>query len=572
MGCAVQACVTPPLLTSPGGLNIVNHVKRFRSRLTRRGFVNAGLSALGAVACGRDAPSPSRVRRSALPKEPICFPTKRPNILFISIDDLNDFASVLGGYPGIKTPNIDRLAAQGVAFERAYCSVPSCGGSRSATLSGIAPYRSGLYSQENIIDPNVKKEVLGRVPYTDLWSLPRYFKQQGYRLLGGGKIFHGGYGSPSGVAKPIFGHYDSGVWDEYRVHNFEATKVNYRSPSSSDGRLQAMIGRAYDNPAQEALTPDKSLATWAAGHLEQASANGTPFFLGLGFFRPHISWYVPSRFYDMYPLKAIQVPDFSAAEADITDLPPFAKQYMLETHWATNESGPSSTTDHYDLDQMPYVEGRGGHAQAIQAYLASTSFTDECLGQVLDALEASAVADNTIIVLWSDHGWFLGEKLGWRKFKLWERSARVPFIISAPGGAQNVRTSAVSSLLDIFPTLVDLAFDGQGPAPPQELDGQSLRPVLEDPSLPWPSAAITSYRVDLTPSLDPVVHSLRTDRWRYVSYPEKTGGLFEELYDLKADPQEKDNLLYSAWSAHAGVRRSLRQLLLARAPVDETAT
>ena len=539
-----------------------------RAPLSRRGFIRAGLGALGAAACGNSSPPPTQTRQSALPTAPICYPTRRPNILFISIDDLNDFASPLGGYPGVQTPNMDRLAAQGVTFERAYCAVPSCGGSRSATLTGIAPYRSALYSQENILD--LKSQVLGRVPYSDFWSLPRYFKQQGYRMLGGGKVYHAGYSS-----KGEYGNYESSVWEDYFRIDFNDTSPDYRSPVPNDGRLQTMIGRNYDTPQQEALMPDKALAAWAAGHLGQTTATDDPFFMAVGFYRPHISWRVPSRFYDQYPLDKIQVPNFFAEETDVTDLPPFAKRYMVETHWATNELAPPpndepSRTDHYDLDEMPFVDGRGGHAQAIQAYLASTSLADECLGQVLDALESSAVADNTIIVLWSDHGWFLGEKLGWRKFKLWERSARVPVIVSAPGGTQGARTRAVTSLLDLYPTLVDLAFDGQGPVPPQELDGQSLRPVLEEPDRAWPSGAITSYRVDLADAgPDPVVHSLRTDRWRYVSYPKETGGLFEELYDLAADPQERDNLLYSDWDAHQRVRRTLRKLLLSRAPVTE---
>lgn len=526
----------------------------------RRRFVGLGATAiagLGLSGCERQGTGASR--RAPLPEAPVCFPERRPNVLFLSIDDLNDFASPYGGYPGAVTPNLERLAARGVTFDCAYCSVPMCGGSRSATMSGVAPFRSGLHRQENILD--VEDQVLSRIGRSGLESIPRWFRGQGYRVLGGGKIFHAGFGA--GEDSP--GDYDQDVWEAYRHFDWSAVDPNYRIVDG-DGRLPAMIGRAYDDPAEERNTPDRDLARWTADRLRalaSEAASGAPFFLAAGFYRPHISWFVPSRYYDLYPLDSIRVPDFFAEEDDLLDLPPFAKRHLVEIErMAQTRDFPDSKTDHYQLGRMPVRQGRRGQAQAIQAYLASMSYSDDCLGDVLDALEETGLAESTIVVLWSDHGWFLGEKLGWRKFKMWEPSARVPLIVSAPGGPEGARTDAVASLLDLFPTLVDLVGDGELAGPPQGLDGRSLRPVIEDPDADFPSAAITSKAVRSAGGA--LIYTLRTSRYRYIMYPPDSGALSEELYDLESDPDERTNLLYASWNEHATVRRTLRKMLMTR--------
>ena len=483
-----------------------------RLLLTRRSFVKQAGVALALAGCGARGSS----ARSA-----------RPNVLFVSIDDLNDWAAPFGGYPGARTPNIDRLAARGVCFQRAYCVVPSCGGSRSSTLTGLSPLRTGWYAQENALR---YPESWFRDRHLRLKTLPRAFREHGYRTLGGGKVFHAGFvRAGNGNAKDR--RIDATAWSEpYHYLHFADVRPNYGGAIGAT--VSKMFGPRYDG--DERRIPDRDLADWAVAQLRVDKPG--PFFLAVGFYRPHLAWYTPQRFFDFYPLESVRVPDHSVEAADLDDLPPYARLLL-------DRMG----------DQAAFDGNRELHAMAIRAYLACISFADECLGRVLDALDASPAREDTLVVLWSDHGWHLGEKLGWRKFKLWERATRVPLVLAGPGTQRGAHCHSVASLLDVYPTLAELCL-GKVPG---FLDGTSFSKQLSDPTSPRETAAIMGWRLTSHPE---VSFAVRKERWRYIRYPD--GG--EELYDVEADPAERTNLLHPSHgdpSRFADVRTRLARLL-----------
>ncbi len=424
--------------------------------------------------------------------------TPRPNVLFISIDDLNDWVSILDGYPGVRTPNLERLAQAGVTFTRAYCSAPACNPSRVSVMTGLRPSTSEIYS-------NFEKL---REYLPDTLTLPEAFRMAGYRVAGGGKVFHGAYpyGRPQAAGNlpnelpwDAYDH-DPSLWDDY--FTFPPDQVPQGMP------LNAMDKPIFDwgpGGAPEEITPDARLAAWAAEQLTRPQSR--PLFLAVGFFRPHLPWYVPRQYFDLYPLEHISLPPFRAD--DLEDVPPIARA------WARNQN------DHADV--LRHDQWRS----AVQGYLASISYVDHQLGRILDALEQGPNAHNTVVMLWSDHGYHLGEKLHWRKFTLWERATRVPLVISAPGIARaGERCQRPVSLLDLYPTLQDLC----GLQPNPVLEGRSLVSLLADPQRPWEWPALSTWGVGN--------HSVRGERWRYIRYRDGS----EELYDDIADPNEWVNL------------------------------
>lgn len=503
------------------------------------------------------------------------------NVLFVSIDDLNDFPAPFGGYPGIHTPYMNQLASQSVVFQKAYCAGPYCGASRSSTLTGAAPYRTGIIDNVNIMDPSLLPGALSRLGQPQLCTLPRYFQSLGYQTVGGGKIFHGGFGA--GAANS---YYDETAWTEYFNTDFmEIAKTfpgvrNYRENRTwqqvmmgdvAPGDMPSMIAADYNSFDQEVVMPDRKLAAWAANKLVNHQLDSQPFFMALGFFRPHIAMYVPQRFYDLYPLSSVYVPDYREQLDDLTDLPEFALRNLLNMDWTgygkTLPSGEVSS-DHYLLQAMASKDGRDGQAQCVQAYLASITFADECLGHVLAALDQSGLRQNTVVVLWADHGWFLGEKLSWQKYKIWEPASRVPCMISVPNGPTG-NCNSVVSLLDLYPTLVDLTGGTLPSYAAHQLDGRSLRPLLEQPQCDLDTFAVTTQSLAETGTMPggapTMFHSLRTSRWRYIQYPPMSGAtLSEELYDLDADPHEKRNLLYWEPDRYEGVRAALAAALHTR--------
>ncbi len=421
----------------------------------------------------------------------------RPNVLFIALDDLNDWIGCLGGHPQTKTPNLDRLAASGILFRNAYCAAASCNPSRTAVFSGLPPHRSGLYQ-----NPQKLRDVL---PQAEL--LPRYFSHHGYWSAGSGKMLHYIIDPPS--------------WDDYFPdkekddpfpHTFYPKRRPVSLPRGGPWQYVETDWGALDVNDEE-FGGDWAVTTWISEQL--AKKHEQPFFLACGIYRPHEPWFVPKKYFEPFPLESIQLPP-GFQDDDLSDVPPAGRQLARNRHF-------------------PHILEHNQWKQGIQAYLASIYFADAMLGRVLDALENSSECDNTIVVLWSDHGWHLGEKEHWQKFTGWRVCARVPLMIRVPQGAPGLPEGTAAggvcdrpvSLVDLFSTLTELC----GLPPKAGIPSRSLVPLLRDPQTEWPHAALTH--------LDkPENYALSTQRWRYIHY---VGGE-EELYDIQTDPHEWHNL------------------------------
>ena len=437
-----------------------------------------------------------------------------PNVLFISIDDLNDWVGVLGGHPNAKTPNIDRLALQGALFTRAYAAAPLCNPSRSALLTGIHPFSSGIYdNKQPLRDSEVLKEA---------YTLPQYFRRNGYKAMGSGKIFH-------------YRH-DTVSWDYYWPSN-EKIRPGDPHPLSTPMHGMPMYGRFFDwGPldVEPSEMGDWKVADWVSEQLQMDHYK--PFFLACGFYKPHLPWYIPERYFDLYPLNEIMLPKVD--ENDLDDVPPLGRAMAKVKIPDPEVPGDSVEGDH--LRVMRHDQWKKG----VQAYLAALTFADECLGKVLDALENSKYKDNTIVVLWSDHGWHLGEKLHWRKGTLWEEGTRSLLIFKVPGMDQaGSKIDSPVSLIDIYPTLLDLCRLPEN----KSSEGGSLKPLLENPSRQWNKPVISThgYRNQ----------SVRTKRWRYIRYADNS----EELYDHEADFMEWKNL--ASFPEYASIKAELSQWL-----------
>lgn len=430
-----------------------------------------------------------------------CTATKQketpPNVLFISIDDLNDWVGVLKGYPGVRTPNIDRLARESILFTRAYTAAPLCNPSRTAILTGIQPYTSGVYANKQ---PLRQSPVLRNAT-----TLPQYFRENGYKAMGSGKIFH-------------YAH-DTVSWDLYWP-SINKIRPDDPEPRQKPAHGMPIQGKFFDWGAMD-IAPsamgDWKIASWIADQLKQDHEK--PFFLACGFYKPHLPWYLPKNYFDRYPLDKIELPDVN--EHDLDDVPTIGK-HLTEVRVPNRKvPGDSLPGDH------PLVLQYGQWKQGVQAYLAAISFADDCLGKVLDALENSRYSDNTIVVLWSDHGYHLGEKIHWRKSTLWEEATRSLLAIRAPGVTESEKqVDWPVSLIDIYPTLLDLC-----KLPDNEsLEGRSLKPLLNDHSMTWDQPVISTFGYKN--------HAVRSKRYRYIQYADGT----EELYDHETDSLEWNNL------------------------------
>jgi len=434
---------------------------------------------------------------------PLAAAKKRgPNVLFMAIDDLNDWVGCLGGNPDVKTPNLDALARRGVLFTNAHCAAPACNPSRAALMTGIRPSTSGIYENSQ---PWRKSPVL-----RDAVTIPQHFTAHGYKAVGSGKIYHGRFPDPPS-------------WEEYWP---SATKCKPDDPKRKEhapGSKAHFDWGPLDVPNEE--MGDWQVADWVINQLEQKHKK--PFFLGCGFFRPHLPWYVPQKYFDMYPLDKITLPNVK--EDDLDDVP------------AAGRKMASPNGDHARVLQ------NNAWRRAVQGYLASISFVDDCVGRVVRALENSRHRDDTILVLWSDHGWHLGEKLHWRKFALWEEATHNVMMWVAPGTTSpGGRCDAPVNLLDIYPTLIDLC----GLEKKKELEGESLLPLLKNPGAEWDRPTLTTHGRNN--------HSVRSDRWRYIRYADGS----EELYDRSVDEMEWTNL--AGDPAYAKVKEELRKWLPAK--------
>ena len=403
----------------------------------------------------------------------------KPNVLFIVIDDLNDWVGYLGGNAQSPTPNLDRLARRGVRFTNAHASVTVCNPSRASVLSGMRASTTGVY--DNHIDwrPLVPEPKM----------ITAQFRNAGYWVAGAGKVHHG---------RPFLRESD---WDEY----VKSKDGFQRKPGDT-----MHISTVNDVPDDAML--DHRNVTWLIEQLQKK--RDQPLFLAAGLTKPHIPWNVPRKYYDRFPVEKIELPP--NLPTDLDDVPP-AGVHMART----TVQGDMPESDH------DVVLRTGRWKETIQGYLAAIAFMDGQLGRLIDALDQSPIRDNTIVVLWSDHGWHLGEKLHWRKMTLWEEATRVPLLWIAPGVTKpDTVCDRTVDLMSIYPTLMELA----GLPIPSHVEGLSIRPLLADPTAEWKHPALTTYLFNN--------HAVRTDRWRYIRYAD--GG--EELYDEVADPQEWKNL------------------------------
>ena len=412
---------------------------------------------------------------------------ERPNVLFIAVDDLNHWVGHLARNPQTKTPNLDRLAARGVTFTRAYCAAPVCNPSRAALMSGMRPSTTGVYDNGEDWRPQIPTEK----------TLNDVFRKAGYWVGASGKIYHGGYDR----------HED---WDEYHHPRGGDPK-----PKGSDGVGGIKFGSL---DARDADLADYKIADWTIQQLGRQ--HDKPFFVACGFHKPHMPWNVPRKWFDLFPLDSIQLPPVK--EDDLADIPSAGRAFAK----------PES--DHKQMLES------GRWKEAVQAYLATIAYLDMNVGRVIDALDKSPHKDNTIVVLWGDHGWHLGEKSHWRKFALWEESTRAPLIWVAPGVTQpNGRCERTVDFMSIYPTLCDLC----GIAIPKHVEGPSLRPLLRDPKSAWDRPALTTFKREN--------HAARSEGWRYIRYADGS----EELYDETKDPLEWTNLANRA--EHSAIKRSL---------------
>jgi len=425
----------------------------------------------------------------------------RPNILFIAVDDLNDWIGCMGGHVQARTPNVDRLAASGMLFTNAHCAAPACNPSRTAIMTGRSPHASGLYANGQKM-----REVL-----PDAELLPKYFSRHGYWSAGSGKILHYFIDAPS--------------WDEYYPAKetedpFPRTLYPKRRPVSLPrGGPWQYVETDWGplDATDEEFGGDWLVSKWIGEQLQKK--HDKPFFLACGIYRPHEPWFVPKKYFDLFPIEDIQLPE-GYKEDDLDDLPPAGKR-----------RGPNRYFAH--------IRKHGQWKQGIQGYLASIAFADAMVGRVMNALETGPNRDNTIVVLWGDHGWHLGEKQHWQKFTGWRVCTRVPFIVRVPartpglaeGTSAGTTCTKPVNLLSLYPTLLELT----GLPSKPDNDGPSIVPLLSNPQANWP-------HVSLTHLAEPGSYGLSTERWRYIHYANGD----EELYDCQTDPYEWTNLATSA--------------------------
>lgn len=424
---------------------------------------------------------------------------KSPNILMICVDDLNDFLGCTGN-PDAITPNIDLLARSGTLFSNAHCQAPLCGPSRASIMTGLRPSSTGIYG---MIGDNQLKNANERTRATEF--LPEYFKNRGYHMMGIGKAFHH--------------HFPDGMLDE-------SGGASSYGPLLAKRKNWDKKGTATDwasFPERDEQMPDDVAVKWTVERLKRAYEK--PFFLTVGFIRPHVPWYVPKKWFDLYDPAKLSLPPF--LKDDLADLPPISEK--------VNGFSPTPTTE-WAIENNQW-------RNIIQAYLACVSYTDHNVGTVLKALNESGHAANTIVVLWSDHGYRLGEKNTFAKQCLWDRATKAPLIFSGPGIPQGATISEPVELLSLYPTLTDLC-----DLPPNVLnEGVSLMPFFHSPNIKWGNHALTTWGRNN--------HSIKTRDYRYIHYEDGS----EELYALKSDPNEWYNLAGNR--AYSEVMLQLKKLL-----------
>ena len=419
--------------------------------------------------------------------------TSKPNVLFIAVDDLNNWITPIDGFSNAKTPNFDRLAAMGVTFTNAHVQAPLCGPSRASVMTGLRPSTTGIYGMTP--DNQIRRD--GNPATKDITFLPEYFKNNGYHTMGIGKLFHihapDSVFNESGGRVKGFGPYPEKrfVWDGFG----KGIKGKHGRTSTDWGAF----------PENDTLMPDHQSVNWVKERLERNYEK--PFFMGLGFLRVHVPLYVPQKWFDMHPLEGIQTPPYLAD--DLKDIPSVGKHIN-------------------DLPMMPstvWAKESGEWKKIIQAYLACMSYVDYELGRVLDALEKSKYANNTVVVLWSDHGYRLGEKGTFAKHALWETATKAPLIFAAPNLPKGKKIAAPVEMLSIYPTLIELS---NLPAYNRN-QGVSLVSMMKNDEGVNKSHAITTFGMNN--------HTVKADDYRYIRYEDGK----EEFYDHRVDSNEWNN-------------------------------
>jgi len=425
------------------------------------------------------------------------------NVLFISADDMNCDLSIYGN-PQVKTPNLQRLAEMGVRFDNAYCQQPLCGPSRASLMTGLRPDTLNMHT--------LKHELRDKNP--DVVTLGQMFRNQGYFSARAGKIYH--YGNPSMIGTD--GNDDPLTWDQrynpVGIDRSQQEKITRYGAGRENDKNLGISMAWWDPVSRDEEHTDGMVASKIVELIKEKKQE--PFFLAAGFFNPHCPYVAPKKYFDLYPLDSIEMPDLKAAEKDLEDVPPMAVM-RDKRNWP------------YYFKDVTVEEAR----KCKQAYYATISFVDAQVGRLLDALEEADLMDKTVIVFWSDHGYFLGEKGLWYKKKAFERSARMPLIIAAPGLSKNLASQKPVELLDLYPTLADLC----GLKAPDDLEGVSLRPLLVNPAdANWVKPAVTQ----IWHNRNAWGYSLRNNRYRYTEWLQGKAG--RELYDHAKDPDEINNL------------------------------
>jgi len=452
-----------------------------------------------------------------LPALQMLYAAERMNVLFIAVDDMNNHLGCYGD-PLVKSPNIDKLAARGVRFDRAYCQFPLCSPSRTSLMTGLRPDTTEVF--------DLKKHFRSVIP--DVVTLPQHFQKSGYYAARVGKIYH--YGNPGDIGTD--GLDDLPSWD-HRVNpsgrdkTEESKIINYTPKRGLGSSLSLLAAEGTDEEQTDGMVATEIIKLMEAN-------KDKPFFLAAGFYRPHCPYVAPKKYFDLYPLEKIQLPPIS--ESEFHDVPNAALA-------STNPRPWFGVTEEEARKSKP-------------AYFATISFVDAQVGRLLSALDRLKLTDKTVIVFWSDHGYHLGEHGLWMKQSNFEESARMPMIIAGPGvkRAPNGCQRTVE-LLDLYPTLADMC----GLPKPDKAQGISLRPLLQNASAKWDHPAYTQVQRGGTPG-----HSVRTERWRYTEWDNGQDGA--QLYDHQLDPLELNNLINDP--QHASVVKEMKALVLKNWPPD----
>jgi iduronate 2-sulfatase len=435
------------------------------------------------------------------------------NVLFIAVDDLRPELGCYGRSE-MKTPYIDKLASQGITFQRAYCQVAVCNPSRNSVLSGCRPDTTGIFDNQHFL----------RAQMPDVITLPQHFKNNGYTTLSHGKVFHHSEREPGDDPQS----WSESAWyhGEPYKHWFTKESLDYVKQlkalpkEKQPKQLRAAPFEAADEPDE--VYPDGQTATKAIGTLQRLKSEAKPFFLAIGFVKPHLPFTCPQKYWDLYPESSIHLPKNSERPAG-TPEPTFHNNYELRSYGTVPEDGKVSQAMALNL---------------IRGYRACVSFMDAQVGRVLTELERLGMADNTLVVLWGDHGYHLGDNGAWTKMTNFEIATRVPLIIRQPGNANTgVTSKAIVELVDLFPTLSELC----GLQPLKHWEGKSMVPVLKDSELAGKDAAFSQYL--RTGPHTAMGRSIRTQRWRYTEWHKPKGDFVgAELYDHDHDPDETKNL------------------------------